>query len=558
MHDLNERPILPMTYAHDADRSDAETAGLVPLSSPRSIKTIVAGVWSQHQDLLRNVGSLLATTGVTSVLGAAYWTFAARIYAQSSVGYAAAEIPVMTLLGTIGMLGLGTLMVGELPNAERRAELASAALIVCSAGSTLLGIGFAFIAPLYNQRFAALLGPPDQKLLFVVGVMLTSVTMVFDMATIGLMRGGIQLARNIAFSIIKLVALPLFALLLHDQFGVGIVLSWTAGIGLSLSFIAVRMVRSGTKLLVVPDWLKLRSLGRTAMAHNWLEIAISAPPAAFPVLTTLLVSPSANAAFYVAYTLAGVVYMVPSHLSTVLFAMAAAEPEAIAHRVRFATKLSYAIGLPVVAVLVVGGHWILGIYGPGYASVATVPMALVALGYLPSVPKALYIAICRANGRTTFVAVLLSIFTVLEIGGAVVGGIVDGLDGLALGILLTLTAQGLFVTPPILRTVVPGLRLKPASPTLAYPGAGPESVAIPKRLSDTGWFLADLAAYSGNAYKAAETKPHERLDTEPATSYDLAELAAKGSAKERQDAGVQALITLAQSVSTTGGFGRIP
>jgi hypothetical protein len=241
--------------------------------------------------------------------------------------------------------------------------------------------------------------------------------------------------------------------------------------------------------------------------------------------------------------------MVPSHLSTVLFAMAAAEPEEIAHRVRFANKLSYAIGLPVVAVLVLGSHWILSIYGPGYARVATIPMALVALGYIPSVPKALYIAICRANGRTTFVAVLLSVFTVVEIGGAVVGGIYDGLNGLAAGIFISLVAQGLYVTPPILRVILPR-HAQPSTaprPVISY---AEHKRTLAQTMVDLYQLPTGGAVFSGTAENqtAGASRP----------GYDLAELAGRGSVKERQDAGINALITLAQSVSTTGGFGRIP
>jgi O-antigen/teichoic acid export membrane protein len=362
----------------------------------------------------------------------------------------------MTLLGTIGMFGLGTLLVGELPRREHRAELVSAALIACALGSLLLGLGFVLIAPLFSKRFATMIGTPDQKGLFVIGVVLTGVSMAFDMATIGVMRGGIQLARNVAFSVVKLAALPIFALILHDRLGFGITFSWVAGIALSLVLVAARMALSGTRLLVRPDWGVLRSLRRTAMAHNWINIAVTVPPTVFPVLVAILISPSTNAAFYVAFTLATTLYVIPQHLGTVLFAMAAAEPQAIAHRVRFALKLSYIIGLPAIAVLILGSHRILSVYGSGYARIATVPMCLLALGYVPSVPKMLYIAICRATGRIAYCATVLTVFTVVEIGGVAAGAAAGGLVGLSVALLAVLTAQGIVITPPLLRAVMRG------------------------------------------------------------------------------------------------------
>ena len=439
-----------MTYL---DPEDAEMQGRRTVPSRRSPRAIVAGVYHQHRDLLLNTGSLYGTVGVTAILGAVYWAFAARLFSQQDVGYGAAEVPAMTLFGTIGMFGLGTLLVGELPKRKRRAELASAALITCALGSLLLGLGFVVIAPQCSGEFATMLNSLGQKSIFVVGVMLTGVSMAFDMATIGVMRGGIQLGRNMAFSAVKLAALPIFAVLLHDRVGFDIAFSWVVGIALSLALVAARMALSGTRLLVRPDWGLLRSLRRTAMAHNWINVAITVPPTMFPILVTVLISPSANAAFYVAFTLATFIYMIPHHLGTVLFAMAAAEPDAIAHKVRFGLKLSYVIGLPAMAVLILGSHQILSVYGPGYARIATVPIWLLALGYIPSVPKMLYIAICRANNRIAYCATILTVFTVVEIGGVAVGAAAGGLIGLSVALLAVLTAQGIAITPPLLRAV---------------------------------------------------------------------------------------------------------
>jgi O-antigen/teichoic acid export membrane protein len=387
-------------------------------------------------------------------MGAVYWALAARLFSQQDVGYGAAEVPAMTLLGTIGVFGLDLLLVGELPKRKRRAEFVSAALIACALGSLLLGISFAFIVPLISQRFATMLGTLDQKGIFAVGVTLTSVSIAFDMATIGVLRGGIQLTRNIAFSAVKLAAMPIFAFLLQDRFGFDITLSWVSGIALSLILAAVRVAHSGTRLLVKPDWGLLRNLRRTAMAHNWINIAATAPVTTLPVLVTLLISPSANAVFYVAYTLTGVLYMLPHHLGTVLFALAASEPHAIAHRVRFALKLSYLIGLPAMVILILSSRRILDIYGPEYARTGTLVICLLALGYIPAVIKVLYVAICRANGRIAFCAAILTLFTVAEIGGAAVGAVADGLVGLSTAFLAVITAQGIVVAPTVLRTII--------------------------------------------------------------------------------------------------------
>ena len=81
--------------------------------------------------MLLNAGSLIGTFAVTASLGFAYWWLAAREFPAETVGFSSAAISAMTLLGLFCMLGLGTLLIGELPRQPgREVSLISAALIV--------------------------------------------------------------------------------------------------------------------------------------------------------------------------------------------------------------------------------------------------------------------------------------------------------------------------------------------------------------------------------------------------------------------------------------------
>lgn len=418
---------------------------------PRSPWAAVLAAWHLHRDLLSNAGSLIMSTGVASLLGVVYWMFATRLFSQRAVGYGSAAVSAMTLLGTIGMLGLGTLLIGELPRRGSRAGLVSAALLTCGLGSLVVGLGFAAAAPHVSSNFANMIGTPGRGALFVAGVVVTGVTLVFDQATIGLMRGGLQLGRNIAFAVAKVLVLPAAAIVMHDQFGAGITLSWVAGMALSLVLVAIRLRLAGEPVLPRPDWGVLRGLGKTAMAHNWLNLAMTMPFYLLPVLVTVIVSPSANAAFYIAAMLTTFLFIVPAHLSTVLFAVVAADPSVVAKKLRFALRVSFIVGIPGMAVLILGAHLALGLFGKGY-TVATVPMWLITLGYPAAVPKSLYIAVCRAAGQITRAAVVLTACSSLEIAAAAAGGMAGGLYGLSLALLAVRYAEALVTTPPVLRT----------------------------------------------------------------------------------------------------------
>ena len=77
------------------------------------------GIWQRNRDLLHNASSLAGTTGVTSIIGFVHWIVAAREFSRQAAGYGAAAFSAKTPLGTIGMFGLGTMLIGQLPKAPR-------------------------------------------------------------------------------------------------------------------------------------------------------------------------------------------------------------------------------------------------------------------------------------------------------------------------------------------------------------------------------------------------------------------------------------------------------
>src|SRR5689334_10891658 len=166
-----------------------------------------------NRDLLINAASMIGTTMITAGLGFVYWWLAARQFSQEAVGFASALISAMSLLGTLGMVGMGTLLIGELPRQpEQRAPLISTALVVAGVVSAALGIIFALIAPWVSAEFHALAGGAGTIVLFTAGVALTGITLVLDQAMIGLLRGELQLWRNALFAIGKLAVLWLIGI----------------------------------------------------------------------------------------------------------------------------------------------------------------------------------------------------------------------------------------------------------------------------------------------------------------------------------------------------------
>jgi O-antigen/teichoic acid export membrane protein len=462
-----------------------------------SVRSLLRG----NQDLLRNASSLAATTGLTSLFGFAFWIYAARVFSSNAVGYGSAAISTMMLLGTIGLFGLDTMLIGELPRSENRGGLTMAACIAAGIGSFVLGLGWALISLAFGVRFAELNGTVDRMLIFSLGVATTGATIVFDNATIGFMRGGLQLSRNTAMSIAKMAALPATALVLHDAFGVGIMLAWVIGTITSLLPVAIMIKRSGGRVLHRPDWVTLWRLRKLALAHNWLNLAITVPTKLVPVLVAVVVSPSSNGAYYIATMISSFLFMVPQSLSTVLFALASATPEKVAEKLRFVLRMSLAIGVLAGLVMALCAHLLLSAFKPAYATLATGPLLIMIAGYLPGLPNNLYIAVSRVKGRFNQAAIFLVAFATLRMAALVVGGKTDGLYGLSYAMLAVTIVQALITTPYVLRAAYGSVTVRPeaAGEELPQPGKPADQMRLRQE--------AGLAALIALATKVTVSPP---------------------------------------------------
>jgi O-antigen/teichoic acid export membrane protein len=502
-----------------------------------------------NSDLLRNAGSLAGTTGLTSLFGFVFWIIAAKEFSPAAVGFGSAATNAMQLLGTIGMFGLGTMLIGELPRRRERGGLFSASLITTAVGSLILAVIFLIGVQVlgFGAKFADIDGTLPRVIMFCAGALLTGATMVFDEGTIGLMRGGVQLWRNLAMSALKLAILPVTTIFLHDDYGVGITLSFTVATALSMVPSAVMLVRGGSRVWHRPDWPLLRKLFKVALNHNWLNLAIATPPRLVPIVVTVAVGPKENAVFYVAYMICSFLFMVPVHLSTVLFAIASASPELIAEKLRFVLRVSLMIGVPVMVVLAVGAHFALGLFNPVYAQEGTVPLLLLIIGYIPQMPKAQFIAVSRATNRVGRAALLLCCTSSCEMVAIVVGGKMAGLDGLSFAYLGVITIEGLITAPTVLRAAY----ARTAAATGAFPVVPADAEAAAALRPATG----PLARVTGELVRL--TGAFTELPGGAAGRHDTGSMAAL-FALATAAASDDHTLDVATEVWRTGGFPVVP
>jgi O-antigen/teichoic acid export membrane protein len=403
--------------------------------------------------LVANSLSLIGTQAVTSLLGAAYWWFAARQFAPAAVGVASAAVSAMLLLGSVGNLGLGTLLMGELPRMSRdRASLIVASLALTTAVAVMLGLAACAVAPYLSKELGALRDDPLSVILFSVGVAGTATGMVLDQALIGLFRGRVQLWRNTIFSIVKLLALVAAAFLVSRHDPVAIYATWTVGAVASIIIITPRNllnVRARTSGYA-PHWHRLRGLQRSAFAHFAFNLPLQIPSFFLPLLAVTLLSATENASFYIAWQVAFLLFVVPIALTSVLYSVIVDEPTALARTTRLTLVVSASIMVVGGLALWVGATSIIRVFGAAYVAGGALTLQILMLAAIPMTIKSHYVAIYRIGGALVKALPLVWVTTALELVAAAAGALVFGnLRGLTGAWVAMLTLESLAMIAPV-------------------------------------------------------------------------------------------------------------
>ncbi|GAC1364685.1 MAG: hypothetical protein NVS2B12_13060 [Ktedonobacteraceae bacterium] len=406
--------------------------------------------------MLVNAGSLVGTTVITSGLGFAYWWVAARWFTPEAVGAASASISAMMLLGSFCVLGLGTLLITELPRQPKRAgALVSTALLVVGGVGLAIGALFALLAARFSAQFQVLGANGAEIIGFGCGVSLTAITFVLDQALMGLLKGGLQLWRNTLFATIKLGLLFGAGAWLAQKTAMSISLSWTSANGISLialyAFFAVKSKDFGRQCW--PQWRLLRSLGGAAFQHHLLNLALAFPALALPVLVTLLLSARVNAWFYVAWMLASFVFLIPNSLTTVLHAMSSAQQETLSQKARNTIMLSCVISALAIGFLQLTAPFLLAAFGSAYATQAASTLRILVVAAFALTIKNHYISICRIQDHIARALCAMVPGGVLELGAAMVGARYYGLDGLSIGWVVAVYVEAFCMLPTVYAAV---------------------------------------------------------------------------------------------------------
>jgi O-antigen/teichoic acid export membrane protein len=418
---------------------------------------VLATLWNSvvHRGRLLGVfASLCGSQLGGAVLGLVFWTLAARALTLEQVGVGAALVAAMTLLSTFGVLGVGTLLLERFKVAsltDRRALL-STGLGIAGMGGALVAAGWLSLSAL--AHLSGVMGdlPLSSALLLAGTTGIAAMCSAFDQAVIGMGVSSVQLRRNLLASIVRIAVLT-GAIGLDVRSGQVILVSWTVGlVGSLLATPLRRHLPPRARVTIGQRWQLVRNHWTVAMGHHGLTLAMVSTPLLLQFVVASLMSATQTAYFNQARLLGETVLGLPYLLTIALFATA---KNLEGFRRKAPRTLIIGMVLALFAILggALFGRVLLLMFGTSYAQESW-PLLLLILAIGPAlVIKDHFVVLRRLQGLRRQGALTMGLWTVADVSGAVVGGLVGGMTMLCLGWLAMSTACALVALPVLRRAI---------------------------------------------------------------------------------------------------------
>jgi O-antigen/teichoic acid export membrane protein len=343
---------------------------------------------------------LIGANVVSAAFGFIFWTTAARLYHPYEVGLAAAAVSAVSLLAMISGLGLDYALVRFLPGSVRPQEIINSCLTIGFVVTLLVAATFLAGLRVWSPAMMPIRSDPAYAAGLILAAVLTAAG--GYMAAIYLSRKNARLVfgQSMIFGGTKVGAVIVLAF--AGARAAGLLGAWTVGL-LAAATVGLTVflpsVEGGFRFRPALAREIVNDMTHFASANYVSALLWSAPASLLPILVTNVAGAEANAYFYVAMSVGGLLAMVPMAVSMSLFAHGSRDETDLYQSVLESARFSLLLLAPAIVGIFLFGSKMLLIFGKAYSDGGTRLLWMLALSVLPLAVNYLFFSVRRVQQR---------------------------------------------------------------------------------------------------------------------------------------------------------------
>jgi len=416
------------------------------LSHTLGLPTSREGIKSLFKvSLYRNAIYLMLNFTMYALTGFFFWIAAARLYPVEIVGLASSAISAIGLLSLLSTLGLDYGLIRFLPLAgEKAREMINSCLTIGSSVSIIAALIFLVGINVWSP---ALL-PIRENLLFlfafIIFALANTLQSFYTQCFIAARKSRFSMAQGWLVGFLRFIPLVMLA---SSFKSFGIFFSWGIAVSIAvLVSLAFYMPRAYHGYRPLPSIRKevVSQMLRFSFANYVTNILWMIPQLVLPIMVVNLLGADQNAYFFIGWSIAGMVFMIPAATSLSLLAEASQDEQKLHQELKKSLKLILLLLVPAIILLLVLGNNILQLFGKVYSEKAPQLLWILAVSALPLSLNHVYFTIKRVEKKMKSVICLAGFTAVTTLGLSYVLMPVMGINGAGVSWLISQSTAALF------------------------------------------------------------------------------------------------------------------
>jgi len=305
-----------------------------------------------------------------------FWIFAAHFYTQTEVGQATAAIAAVGLVSGFGVLGFNNSIIRFLPKARDKNKLINSALTVVAITALLSGIVFLLLLPHLSSSLLFIRHKAWYTVGFLVFVVSMAINTVLDNTFTAFRSTQYTLFKNILVNVLEIIFVIAFLRLA----GFGIFAAY------SLSFFLVVLTGFGMlirRFAYRPSFAInrdiLQRMAKFSLANYVVSYLNSLPGLALPIIITNLLGAKLNAIYYIAYSVASMLFAIPLGIGNSLFAEGSNDETTLRNNIKRAAFINALMMIPAIILVILLAPFILFFFGKHYSDQGVTILRILAL-----------------------------------------------------------------------------------------------------------------------------------------------------------------------------------
>ncbi len=431
-----------------------------PFPMASSSATLLNRGYSFIQEYIKHNWTLLFNSAAGVIMrllpaigGFVYQVIVTERYDKTTVGFINGITLNLVTLGMFSMMGVGTFLVSRLHSKKHdHPVLLSSGLLTGTLTGFVLGLTFALIAPLAIEALRPMLGQPLYVLVFALGSAIGTFVLLLEEVMVGLLLGGLTMARSAGFALVRVLLVWLFMRVLGPITPLLPVIAWIGADALcTIVLLIYGITQNKLPKFGRPSLTLIRSGARESWEHHVLNLALNISGWFVPLIIGAVLSAANFASFSVAWQNTGFAFTIPYALASVLYAAGVKEPAAANARLKQLLMMGIAASLATIVVFWLAMPFLMRRLGPSYVDEGTLAARLIVLALIPVMIKGMWVTIERIHGRMRNATKVLAIGGILELGMPAIGGLLGGVGGACGGWLISQILLGLYFAVPLYR-----------------------------------------------------------------------------------------------------------